>query len=277
MATFLTGKPLTETIYNIIWNAKDTLLIVSPYIKLDPYFKTIFNHHKDNPELHILIVFGKNENNKASSFHREDVDYFKDFPNVSIVYVPNLHGKYYGNEQCGILTSINLIDYSFDNNVEFGFYHESNFITGTSKADIEAWNTCRELAGKNDVVFIRRPVYKKKLLGKSYVKSEVLFDDTSAVFGVFSRNNGGSSKKLRDFPMKIEYQKESNERPEKEKTGYCIRTGVEIPYNPKKPYSTKGWSQWQNEGGKPYYKEKYCHRTGKPSNGRTSFDRPELE
>lgn len=44
MGKFLTGKEL-----------------VSPYFKLDMYFIELFNKHQNNPKLHILLVFGKNE------------------------------------------------------------------------------------------------------------------------------------------------------------------------------------------------------------------------
>ncbi|MBN8693010.1 MAG: hypothetical protein J0L69_07415 [Bacteroidetes bacterium] len=57
--------------------------------------------------------------------------------------------------------------------------------------------------------------------------------------------------------------------------GYCIRTGERIPFNPSKPYSDKAyksWSQYKNSN----YKEKYCHKTGKESNGKTSMANPIL-
>ena len=70
MARFITGEKLSEQVYDIIFNARKQLLIVSPYIKLDDYFKKeVFNRHKTNPELHIVVAFGKNENNPTRSFN----------------------------------------------------------------------------------------------------------------------------------------------------------------------------------------------------------------
>lgn len=57
--------------------------------------------------------------------------------------------------------------------------------------------------------------------------------------------------------------------------GYCIRTGVKIDFNPEKPFcyeAWKEWSKWQN----PLYPEKFCHYSGKPSNGKTNFANPIL-
>lgn len=59
MSQFITGKRLEDTIYDIIWEAQETLLIVSPFIKLDDYFKKLFDKHQHNPDIHIILVFGK--------------------------------------------------------------------------------------------------------------------------------------------------------------------------------------------------------------------------
>ena len=58
----------------------------------------------------------------------EDFDYFKEFKNISIVYVPTLHAKYYANESKGVITSLNLYDYSFKNNIEFGVVSERSLL-----------------------------------------------------------------------------------------------------------------------------------------------------
>ncbi|SIS54323.1 PLD-like domain-containing protein [Zobellia uliginosa] len=179
MAKFITGKQLTDEVYEIIHKAKKQLLIVSPYIKLDDYFKkALFENHKKNSELHIIIAFGKNKKNPQRSLQKEDLDYFKDFPNVSIVFIPNLHAKYYANEKKGIITSINLYDYSFKNNVEFGVISETSLLGG-SAIDKEAWQETMKILGENSTAFIRRPTYKKKfLIAKDYVGSETLLDLT---------------------------------------------------------------------------------------------------
>ncbi|NNL15122.1 MAG: hypothetical protein HKO81_00595 [Flavobacteriaceae bacterium] len=178
MAKFITGKELTDEVYEIIHKAKKQLLIVSPYIKLDDYFKdALFKEHKKNSELHIIIAFGKNEKNPQLSLKKGDLNYFKDFPNISIVYIPKLHAKYYANEKKGIITSINLYDYSFTNNVEFGVLSESSLFGG-SDIDKEAWNETMTILRHNHTVFIRRPNYKKKFLGKDYLGSDTKLDLT---------------------------------------------------------------------------------------------------
>ena len=286
MAKFITGQDLEEAVYNIIWEAEETLLIVSPFIKLDDYFKKLFDKHVNNPKIHLIIVFGKNEGNISRSLSKSDFDYFKKFLNVSVIYVPNLHAKYYGNEKEGVVTSINLYDYSFKNNIEFGIYSETNFLDKfTTSADQEAWSTCIQIAKDNGVVFVKRPVYEKKLLsallGKNYIKSDIQFDITDNFYRSFKKyKQANSIKKLVDFPEEIELGSQPTTRPSRDEVeivnfGFCIRTGEKIPFNPKRPLSDNAYKSWVQYGNVDY-PEAYCHKTGKSSHGKTSMRKPIL-
>jgi hypothetical protein len=286
MAKFITGKDLEDAIYNIIWEAEQTLLIVSPFIKLDDYFKKLFDKHSNNPKIHFIVVFGKNEGAVSKSLSKSDFDYFKKFLNISVIYVPNLHAKYYGNELKGVITSINLYDYSFKNNIEFGVYSEVSLLNNfTTTADQEAWITCKKIAEDNEAVFIKRPVYEKKMLsslfGKSYIKSDTLHDITEKFYSGFGFNKKSTAiRKMNDFPEALELGSAPSIRPSREEveqpiSGYCIRTGVKIPYNPKRPFSDNAFNSWA-QFGNPDYPEKFCHRTGKSSNGKTSLKHPIL-
>ena len=285
MSKFITGLELEETISKIIWQTKESLLIVSPYIKLDEYFKKLFDNHLNNPKIHILIVFGKNENNISKSLSKSDFEYFKRFLNISIVYVPNLHAKYYGNEKKGVITSINLYDYSFKNNIEFGVYSEFNIINNImNKTENDAWNTCWNIAEANEAVFIKRPVYQKKLfskvLGKNYVKSDVLLDTTDTFYSFFKNNNRNSFKTILDFKSELDLGSDDVNVPKREDVenqtnGFCIRTGKKIPFNPSMPFSKYSYQNWKSFSNYDY-PEKYCHRTGKESFGKTSMRNPIL-
>lgn len=284
MSKFLTGKELEDAVYDIIWEAERTLLIVSPFIKLDEYFKKLFDKHENNPRIHFLIVFGKNENEVKRSLSKADFDYFKKFLNVSIIYVPNLHAKYYGNEKKGIITSINLYDYSFKNNIEFGVFSQQSLLDRfTPSTDNEAWNECMDIADNHEVVFIKRPVFETRKLilnfGKNYVKSNVLFDSTEKFYG-YLRDRKVEDKRLSDFPDILELGSIENDRPERESEenqtcGFCIRSGKKINFNPKQPLTMESWKIW-NEYGNIDFPEKYCHKTGKLSNGKTSMRNPIL-
>lgn len=310
MSKFVTGKALNDAIYRIIWEAKQSLMLVSPFIRFDEYFKKLLLKHKQEPGLHIILVFGKNEGQVNKSLKKEDFEFLKNFPNISVIYAPNLHGKYYGNENEGVITSINLHDHSFDNNIEFGVHKEVSILDKiTGSADIDAWQYCYEVANENEPVYIARPSYQKNLLsvllGKNYVKTEILLDKTSQFYSR-DKSKNETSTKLADYPSELEFKAISGQMPSKEMpvkdsptinfrkdhtkgdnvttdevptikaTGYCIRTGKEIEFNPKYPLSYdayKEWAQYQNYD----YPEKYCHRTGEKTFGKNSFRKPILK
>jgi hypothetical protein len=288
MSKFITGTELEQAVYDIIWNAQKILLIVSPYIKLDNYFKLLFENHVNNPNIHILIVFGKNEGHVSRSLSKSDFDFFKKFLNVSVVYLANLHGKYYGNEKAGLLTSINLYDYSFKNNVEFAVYSQQSVLDNIVKsADDTAFDTCFDLASNGEAVYIKRPVFQKTLfssiLGRNYIKSDVLYDVTEKYYGYkFQQKSKNTIKRLTDFPTELELGTTQAARPERqevetkkptEASGYCIRTGHKIPFNPKRPYSEKAFASWVYYSNVDF-PEAYCHKTGQPSYGKTSMRKP---
>ena len=79
MSKFITGKILEDKVTDIIWGASKRLLIISPFIKLDDYFKKIFDKHISNHSIHIVIVFGKNQGQVEKSLGRFDFEYFKKF------------------------------------------------------------------------------------------------------------------------------------------------------------------------------------------------------
>ena len=283
MATFLTGKELYEKIYDIIWEAKDQLFIVCPYIKLDDYFKKLFENHKHNHNLKIRIIFGKNEARPGKSLRAEDLDFFKQFHNITIAYAADLHAKYYCNDREGVITSINLYDKSFEKNIEFAVrYRVDGWDKYTGTVDSQAYNYCKELLHASPAVLIRRPVYEKGLLtGPTFIASDTLYDATNAI--LYGYKWAKETKRFAgEFPDTIDNVNRNAARPEKEamvakpvgnlklqpvinktnqQQGYCIRTHVPINYNPQSPYSHdafRSWAQWENWD----YTEKYCHRCG---------------
>ena len=172
-----------------------------------------------------------------------------------------------------------------------------------------------DLAESSDVVFARRPVLEKKLLskltgcaidGKNFLLPETMFDATEAIF----RNRSYEKKRMAGFPNKIDTSrpevkvrisreefesskpapveaktgfphflakpKDQAVREHREQVGYCIRRGVEIPYNTDRPMSYEAYQIWAQFGDWDY-PEQYCHKTGRPSYGKTSMRHPEMQ
>lgn len=293
MSQFLTGKDLDNKLTDIIWNAKKELIILSPFIHLDDYCKEIFKKIKNNPELELVVVFGKNESQTHKSLKPADLDFFKQFQNVVIIYCANLHAKFYANESEALLTSLNLLDKSMTGNIEYGIAF-NNSALNLDKLYKETYDYTNEVIKTNICVFVKRPVFKKANLGfsKKFVESVIVYDVTDKLYNnqyfkhkyyndfEYEFYNSDekitreefSSKQQEDKIFNRSKQNKFNNQPTE---GYCIRTGVKIPYNPNKPMcydAFKVWAEYENYA----FPENFCHKTGKQSNGKTSMSKPEL-
>jgi phosphatidylserine/phosphatidylglycerophosphate/cardiolipin synthase-like enzyme len=77
----------------------------------------------------------------------------------------------------------------------------------------------------------------------------------------------------------LEVTRKINERSLEQKrtpTGYCVRTGVEIPFNIEKPLSYEAYKVWSKHADGDY-EENYCHFSGEPSGGETCVNKPILK
>ena len=290
MADFFTGKALDEKLTDIIWKANKELIILSPFIRLDEYCKKIFSKLKKSPELEIILVFGKNEGETQRSLNQDDLEFFKDFENIVIIYCNNLHAKYYSNENEALLTSLNLLGKSMTGNVEYGISFTNSKLT-IDKLYSDSMNSTNEVIKSNPCVFVKRPLYKKTNLGlsKKHLGHVVLFDETNALY----RNRNFEQKFYNDFdyelfqndtkPTREEFQSvnepkarnQNYSRNDNTDSGYCIRTGVKIPFDPSRPFSLEAYRTWATFENWEF-PEKYCHKTGKFSNGKTSMANPIL-
>lgn len=288
MTKFLTGKNLEDKLTDIIWDARKYIILISPFIKLDDHVKSIFDKIKVTHEVHLILLFGKNEGYKQRSFNSEDFQYFKSFKNISILYNKDLHAKHYCNEKEGLITSLNLYDYSMINNVEYGVHFIKNILNPTDKLFEETEEFTDELIFKNsELVFLKKPIFKKKMFGlsKTYQSSKILFD----VSDLFFNNKAYEIRYLDDFDYEEYYDidksydikpqrtnsKEIRTNNSDQMNGFCIRTGENIPFNMERPYSYnayKIWVKFQNRD----YEENYCHKTGVKSFGKTSMNSPVL-
>jgi len=297
MTQFYTGEPLADKLYDIIWNAKKELLILSPFIHLDDYCKEVFKNYKHDPELEVVLVFGKNEREAGKSLNKNDLNFFKEFKNITIIYCKDLHAKFYSNEKEGLLTSLNLLDKCMVKNIEYGI-HFTKSLSPIDKLYEETNDYTNEVITTSPCVYVKRPNYKKEFLGlkKTYLTSEVLWDVTDELY----QNRKISEKVYADFqgeinitkeikPNRLEFNntvndvKQEYKKPReydnsnscRQEYGYCIRTGEKIPYDTKRPFSYEAYQTWaifENWN----YRENYCHKTGVNSNGKTSMAKPVL-
>jgi hypothetical protein len=205
----------------------------------------------------------------------DDFNFFKEFANIEIRYEKRLHAKYYANEETSILTSMNLYSFSQDNNIEAGVMSKTSIlsnitdnlktnITGEDSFDKAAEDYFNRVVKQSDLLFKRTPEFDSKLFGlsKKHMYSKTDID------------------KLTDFfenkPVNGKEKKNTASVHKPNKSGYCIRTGIDIPFNIDKPMSSDAYDRW-NKFGNPDYPERYCHFTGEESDGETSMNKPILK
>jgi RNA polymerase-binding transcription factor DksA len=279
MAKFLTGNGLNTELENLLINAQAQIILISPYIQLHSRYISALKTKLDNPNLAITIIFGKNVEDMSKSMKQDDFSFFKEFPNIEILYEPLLHAKYYANERSAILTSMNLYSYSQDNNIEAGVLIKSNLLGNFANKiweheenlDNQAWHYFEKVIDQADLLFRKVPEYENKLFGlnKKYKSSIIEVDKLSSFFE--NKPSYEKNKKIKDENRKII----NSSKVESEKQGYCIRTGEKIPFNYLNPMTDKALSSW-NKFKKDDYEEKYCHFSGEESYGETTKAKPIL-
>ncbi len=266
MAKFLNGAHLNSELVKIFEQAEERLVIISPFIKLHPRIKDSLKEKLNEPKLEITIVFGKNEDNKSKSLNINEFDFFKQFPNIKIKYEPRLHAKYYANESAALLSSMNLYDYSQNNNIEFGILTKPTLLGALAgdvlgdSLDKEAFTYFEKVAANSNILFHNVPVFDQKLMGltKKYSHSKIKIDEFTKQIGFKNKSRKNRINQNSDIHAK---------------KGFCVRTGDKIPFNLKRPLSDKAFISW-NKFKDVNYAEKYCHFSGEKSNGETSFAKP---
>ena len=117
---FLFGNKLVTELEELIKESKNYLLLISPFIDLSPRIKDVLIEKLEKHDFELRILFGKNENNIYKSIKNDSIEFLKRFPNCEIRYSDRLHAKFYMNDYNIMLTSMNLYNYSLNNNIEVG-------------------------------------------------------------------------------------------------------------------------------------------------------------
>jgi phosphatidylserine/phosphatidylglycerophosphate/cardiolipin synthase-like enzyme len=236
MAKFLNTKKSVSEIEDLIRDAKQTLILISPYLKLSKDFKELLSHRNSKDKI-TTVIFGKVELNP------EEMKFFENLQFVILKYKDDLHAKCYANDEKLIITSLNLYDFSMINNKEMGVLIEK--------------------ANANDVELFE-DAYKEI----DYINStsqRFTYKAQSILHGTVKQDAVTENKETKSLDNKSQNEK-----------GYCIRTGVLIPFNMERPFSYDAFKKW-NEHGNPDYPEKFCHFSGEKSNDETSMNKPILK
>lgn len=230
MAKFLNTRKAVSEIEDLIKNADQRLILISPYLKISKDFKELLDYRNKKDKI-TTVIFGKQELNP------DEMKFLQGLRFVILKYNEDLHAKCYLNDTKMIITSLNLYSFSMANNKEMGV-----LIDKSDPADIQ-------------------------LFEDAYKEVDYI-DQTSQRFEFGTTIKEKPKDKADSLPIKKQQTGQG--------TGFCIRTGVSIPFDIEKPLSYEAYKKW-NEFGDPDYAEKFCHFTGEPSNGGTSVRQPILK
>ena len=113
MAKFLNTSATNYFLEELIKNAKDRLILISPFLKLNDRMKELLAD-KNRLKIDVRIVYGKSE------LQPEEINWLKELTYIRTSFCKNLHAKCYLNEEFCIITSLNLYEFSQVNNNEMG-------------------------------------------------------------------------------------------------------------------------------------------------------------
>ena len=233
MAKFLNTTGVSYHLEELIKGTKDRLILISPYLQFTERIK----EHLSNLNIQkrdIRIVYRENK------LQLEENNWLENQIGIRTSLCKNLHAKCYINENEAIITSMNLYEFSQQNNNEMGIW-----LSKTQDADL--YNATLEEVQRLLTISEEIRVTVKKVTADTPPKTE---------------------------KKSVETKQTSNKTSDKS-TGFCIRTGVPVPFDIERPFSYEAYKKW-NEYADRDYSEKYCHFSGEDSGGQTSMNKPIL-
>ena len=266
MAEFLTTADISARLQKIIREADQSLVLISPYIRVNPNIRELIEE-KAGSKTRVIIIYGKKD------LHPEERQWLDSLPDIGLYFRENLHAKCYISDKEAIITSMNLYQFSEHNNYEMGIViskrsettgdrrlyrsidQEVNRILERSTKEREA--SSQERTGG---LFGRlRDAVKDQLSGTAAsdptdeleTASESSVDEMSQTEAVLTTSSQPVSALP---PTEAELRIPT--------TGFCIRCKAELPAKPGRPYCEthfRSWNRYKNED----YEEKNCHLCGK--------------
>ncbi len=223
MAEFLTTTGVSHHLEEVIKRANDRLIIVSPYLKLNRRVRELLEE-RDRAKLDIRLVYGKRD------LRPEEINWLESV-SIRTSFRENLHAKCYMNEKQAILTSMNLYEFSQQNNDEMGVLvsiDKDPDLFGDIRREVQ-----RILEGSDEFRVTVARVQPAETVAPPAI--------------------------TRDTP------RAPQRKPEPAvgipNTAFCIRDKAVIPPNPGKPYCDRCFGSW-NRYKNYEYEEKCCHICG---------------
>lgn len=160
MPKYLRTSGITAGVEELIREARERLYIISPYLKLSDNIRELLND-KEREKAEVRIIFGKQELNPTEMSYLQNLKY------VRLYFSKNLHAKCYLNEKKMIISSMNLYEFSQQNNREMGILIERD-VEADRPVYEDAWKDIESILNNStDFSYVEAP----KEIGKD--KSEI--------------------------------------------------------------------------------------------------------
>lgn len=234
MVKFLETTGVSYELTQLIKNSNEKLWLISPYLQLNDQIK-IQVKNRDNCNVDIRVIFRED-----GKINPDDMLFLQELTMSKVLACPNLHSKCYLNEDTAIITSMNLYQYSQQNNKEMGI----------------------------KIVKEEEPGLYKEVLDEA---NAIISSSTLFQFEIKKKTD--DSVVRRNEPQKQTPTKQA-EKSDNSRLGFCIRCGEKIKFDPNHPLCDKCYQIWAKFGD-PRYQEKCCHACGsnEPSH-KSSYERP---
>ena len=207
MTELLTTVGSSNAIEQLIKNSKEKLYLISPYMQINPLLRTQLEQLDNRFSMIDIRVVSRTDKINA-----DDMAFLQRLKNVKIFALDNLHAKCYVNQDTAIITSLNLYQYSQQNNVEMGVkIDKATDVSLFEAIDIEVQSILRQ-SKKYEFTMVKKEVTNIP------VKESV--------------------KKVQSQPIA--------------KVGFCIRCGQEIGFNMDKPLCNTCYQSWAKYGDRSY-------------------------
>lgn len=218
MVEFLTTEGVSDRLTNILREANEFVWLVSPFINPSDRLKERIDDTQKTG-VRVSLIYGKKQR------QRGEEEWFTSRKWISTYYYEELHAKCYLNENKALLTSMNLVEYSAQNNREMGILISRKDEPKTYRqvlAEIES------IKGASKVINVSPNNLKVSAVSEESSAAEKLIQETPAAYGVQLK-------------------------------GFCIQCGTSIEFDHKKPLC--GADYWKKGRNLP---KNFCHKCGQP-------------
>jgi Phosphatidylserine/phosphatidylglycerophosphate/cardiolipin synthases and related enzymes len=244
MVKLLDTSHCSAALSDLVKNAQSEIILVSPYLQIS---SRLFDLLKEASLRNVSITLIYRDD-KLTAKELKKFDELKNklvSINIKMSSLENLHAKCYLNDSTAVITSMNLYQYSQENNIEFG-------IRAQKQADPELYNEIYNEIQRIYRIsqFDQSPAPEKTSSSKS--KPAVSKKPTSADSKSAQKTvaNAASNSNFLAMLPKLSDSK-----------CHCIRCGTEMGENPTEPLCKKCLSSWRRYKNEEFA-EKYCFSCG---------------